>query len=507
MVFLTATITYTYVYSRDVILNEANTSIRNTAKLLRAGIEQEKSELVRYANVVRDDLRMREYMFMTVSIGTDSDALMQLFERQFAWLPASYRVIVSQNGQILSDEGYPALAKALMQQLNNSSDNYSFYFHDERGLHAVTWAPIEYEGALLGAIGLAHVLDKTWLDQHRQYSKGHLFIEQNGKIYLSTLPDLAGKSFIPESGHIKLNDESFRVVPIPLPGSSEETPKLWHGVSEENILYHLSHHSQVVLSLAIVGCIAILAMGLMIVREFNKPLCDLMKIIQAVSEGKLPHMGKYKAHNQISVLANRFSEMLQTLRVKQEEIDNIHRQLKQSSITDALTQLYNRRHLDELFPKLMAQANRDSHFLWGMLFDLDYFKNINDQHGHLAGDQCLLHFSHILRDNCRANDYVFRLGGEEFFLLSINDSKDGGEALAEKIRITLDNSTAEYNGQRLHVTTSVGVACADQKLNATDALKKLLLEGDEMMYQAKQEGRNCTRVLPVFRCCVIPQQA
>ena len=66
-----------------------------------------------------------------------------------------------------------------------------------------------------------------------------------------------------------------------------------------------------------------------------------------------------------------------------------------------------------------------------IMFDIDHFKQINDRHGHLAGDQCLTHLSQLLKETSRANDYVFRIGGEEFLILSINDSHEGSRLLAE----------------------------------------------------------------------------
>jgi diguanylate cyclase (GGDEF)-like protein len=287
-----------------------------------------------------------------------------------------------------------------------------------------------------------------------------------------------------------MDGEIYRVRAIPLSGEGMNTPHLWHGISEQEILNQLEQHSQLILLLAILGSAAILFMGLMIARNFNRPLNQLMQITHAVTQGTLPMMDKSVETNEIDTLANQFSEMLQSLREKQEEIDRVHKRLEESAITDSLTGLFNRRYLKQVFPKLLAQAQRENHFLSGLTLDIDHFKNINDSHGHLAGDQCLSHISRLLKEFSRASDYVFRMGGEEFLILSISDTPQGGELLAEKIRSTLEAQPVTYKQATIKMTTSVGVSLTDNKLNPEAALTNLLYHADKALYAAKNNGRN-----------------
>jgi diguanylate cyclase (GGDEF)-like protein len=178
------------------------------------------------------------------------------------------------------------------------------------------------------------------------------------------------------------------------------------------------------------------------------------------------------------------------LREKQLEIEQAHRELEESAITDSLTRLYNRRYLQEVFPRVFSQAQRESLCLAGILLDIDHFKQINDKYGHLGGDQCLIQFSKLLRDTCRANDYIFRIGGEEFLILSINDNKPGGQLLADKIRDIIESYPATLNDTTIPMTTSAGVSHADFSLTAQDALSHLLLHADKALYKAKVSGRN-----------------
>jgi diguanylate cyclase (GGDEF)-like protein len=489
LVLLGSTLAYTYYYSRNIILEEAESSFANTANLLTGNIEMEENELLHYAEVVRDDLRIQEYTFMVTKVGTDSEALNKLYQRSFGWLPVERCVIVSNGGRIILGEDNPDLAQAVLDH-RDYSRNQIFYFQGSKGLELVTWAPISYQNTELGFVALTHILNSSWLAQHRSYSGGDLFIETNNIIQHSTLPESEGKAFIPRDGRVLLNNEVYRINPIPLASEGKGTPHLWHGVSEQELLTKLERHSSLALLLALTGFAAILVMGLMIIRNFNRPLTQLMQITQAVTQGTLPMLDKSAETNEIDTLANRFAEMLQALREKQEEIDLAHKRLEESAITDSLTELYNRRYLKQTFPKILAQSQRDGHYLSGLMLDLDHFKAINDECGHLAGDQCLIHMAALLKEISRASDYVFRVGGEEFLVLSISDSVTGGQVLAEKIRVALQERPCRFDGQTIAMTTSIGVSRADSELEPDTALTHLLFQADKALYQAKGSGRN-----------------
>jgi diguanylate cyclase (GGDEF)-like protein len=228
----------------------------------------------------------------------------------------------------------------------------------------------------------------------------------------------------------------------------------------------------------------------MIARNFNRPLNQLIQITEAVAQGALPVMHKSIETNEIDTLANRFSEMLQSLREKQEEIDQVHKQLEESAIVDSLTGLYNRRYLKQMFPKLLAQAKRDRHTLSGLMLDLDHFKKINDNHGHLVGDACLIHLASILKESCRASDYVFRVGGEEFLILSLGDSQKSSKLLAEKINDSLSKKPFKSEQTIITMTASIGVSHANNNLAAESSLTNLLFHADKALYSAKRTGRN-----------------
>jgi len=487
--FLTATMAYTYSYSRDVILEEAQNSVTNAALLLNGNIEREKKELQRYTEILRDDLRIKEYVFMLVKVGTDNEALESLYNRHYDWLPVKRHLILGSDGTILLGNKHKHLAQELTDHMK-TSDEGVFYTRSGNAIEMIAWAPVYYQGSRLGIIALTHVFDHTWLKNHYQYSGGYLFIESNGVILLSTLPDTTGKPFALNDGLLDISDELYQIRPITLSPQKDTSPHLWYGVSMRSLLAKLERHSRIVLLLTLSGACAILWLGLIIVRNFNKPLSELMRITLSVAEGNLPVMKQTKSKNEIHMLSNQFAVMLQALREKQEEIDHVHQELEHSAITDSLTRLYNRRHLQDIFPRLMGQAQREHLFLAGILLDLDHFKQINDRHGHLAGDQCLTHLSQLLREISRTNDYVFRIGGEEFLVLSINDTLQASELLAEKIRRSLEQHPATIKDTIIPITTSIGIGHVDNALDPDAALTSLLYYADKALYQAKAGGRN-----------------
>jgi len=156
--------------------------------------------------------------------------------------------------------------------------------------------------------------------------------------------------------------------------------------------------------------------------------------------------------------------------------------------TDQLTELLNRRGFDLLANQAIQEARRNPSPLCALLLDLDNFKDLNDNHGHLAGDEVLRGFANKLRDNLRQSDIICRWGGEEFILLLKDTSPEQARLLAEKVRQQTEHSNFSYKGASLQVTTSIGLA----ELHPDDSLSELLARADRALYRAKQSGRNRT---------------
>ncbi|MEO4047507.1 GGDEF domain-containing protein [Pseudomonas sp. CAU 1711] len=175
-------------------------------------------------------------------------------------------------------------------------------------------------------------------------------------------------------------------------------------------------------------------------------------------------------------------EMEQQLLEQRERYDRLSR-------TDSLTQLGNRLQFNSLFPAMVANARRQGTPLSLVLLDIDFFKRINDQHGHSSGDACLSAFAERMRQVFRRDsDALLRLGGEEFGVLMPNTPLEEACALAEQFRRELATSGLELHGQRLPLTTSLGAGCFDPRLDQTaEAFFKRV---DDALYRAKAEGRD-----------------
>jgi diguanylate cyclase (GGDEF)-like protein len=246
------------------------------------------------------------------------------------------------------------------------------------------------------------------------------------------------------------------------------------------------------LVLAAVGGVVILLIGFLMLRNFSAPLKRLVAATQEVSEGRFPEFRETEKRDEIGYLWNQFAAMVHSLHDKQEEIGRVHAKLEQLATTDALTGLYNRRYLDDLFPKLSSDAQRQGKALTVIVADLDKFKDINDRHGHHVGDDALVHFSTILKDCTRISDFVFRTGGEEFLIL-VSGDLESGLALAEKVRGTLEATPLTTGDLTIAMTASFGVAqmeAEDGRHDSMSVLSSMSNRADKLLYAAKRAGRN-----------------
>ena len=160
--------------------------------------------------------------------------------------------------------------------------------------------------------------------------------------------------------------------------------------------------------------------------------------------------------------------------------------LRKMAVYDKLTGLYNRTMLDRIFTKTLNDSQIQKNKIAFLAFDLDFFKKINDQFGHVIGDEVLIKFSNILTNKVPDNAYVFRLGGEEFAIIMSCDSDTVAKKLAETIRMKTEEIIIKQS-QPLTITVSVGIAINDPEGADLAGMLKL---SDKRLYQAKSLGRN-----------------
>ncbi len=161
--------------------------------------------------------------------------------------------------------------------------------------------------------------------------------------------------------------------------------------------------------------------------------------------------------------------------------------VQELATTDGLTGLLNRRHFEHSAIQELERACRYSHETTLLLLDIDYFKRINDRHGHEVGDDCLKRFSRLLVDELRRSDLVARFGGEEFIALLPETGLDRGMEVAERIRHALESLKIPPKLAAGDLTISIGLSLAEDE--AKD-LETLVREADMALYEAKRQGRN-----------------
>jgi diguanylate cyclase (GGDEF)-like protein len=161
--------------------------------------------------------------------------------------------------------------------------------------------------------------------------------------------------------------------------------------------------------------------------------------------------------------------------------------LKEQSIIDPLTGLYNRRFLKETINTITAQIKRSGTTLGILAIDVDYFKQVNDTYGHDAGDKVLMEVAKTIKSSIRESDIAVRYGGEEFLVLLIDVQPGSTVHVAEKIRKAVESKVIDIGTARLRKTVSIGVS---EFPVDTDKIWQCIKFADIALYKAKEEGRN-----------------
>jgi len=180
------------------------------------------------------------------------------------------------------------------------------------------------------------------------------------------------------------------------------------------------------------------------------------------------------------------------LRGQNEELQRVNEVLEQLSITDGLTRLHNHRFFQEHLAREISRVERVGGSLTLVLIDIDNFKQLNDQHGHAAGDTVLCEVARVMAHIVREADVLARYGGEEFALIPGTTDIDGAAGLAEKIRVAISETGVSLVDSdppaRVSVTVSIGVAAYRGDSRA------LFNDADRALYRAKESGKDCVIV-------------
>jgi hemerythrin len=239
---------------------------------------------------------------------------------------------------------------------------------------------------------------------------------------------------------------------------------------------------------------------------------DMARQIKAVQSGMSPHEAYEKLEQerdsatapllealnglfeQVSIRNKELKQLNESLEEKvalrTKELSEVNLHLEELSLTDVLTGLPNRRHAMRNLSSLWDEALQKNSSLVCMMIDADHFKEVNDTYGHDAGDEVLIKLAKTLQHSLRNDDFVCRLGGDEFFIICPNTDIEGGMHIAEMTRKTVSELRIPTGGEPWHGSISVGVA---SRLPDMKSYEELIKAADKGVYAAKEAGKNCIK--------------
>jgi len=248
---------------------------------------------------------------------------------------------------------------------------------------------------------------------------------------------------------------------------------------------------------AVLGCLITLSLVSYLIRHYR---IKYQKMLQRLkfekrnnrrAEKTMKTLAKEQEDSQ-DLLEERVQERTLELNIALQELESANQELERKNVLDELTGLHNRRFYDQ---KILAEYRRSRRNLTALslvLIDVDHFKSVNDNHGHLAGDQCLIWLStHIKQSLKRSADKAFRYGGEEFCLILPNTDTEGALLLAEQLRILISEQAFQFQDTKIPLTISCGICTYQQQ--ADIGPEQIFSGADKALYQAKNEGRNQTQ--------------
>jgi diguanylate cyclase (GGDEF)-like protein len=238
--------------------------------------------------------------------------------------------------------------------------------------------------------------------------------------------------------------------------------------------------------LAVNGLIGVLNISHPDVNYFSEWHIRLLQIFKNMMAELISN---YRLPRQIEEQINARTAMLEAALENMKQLNKYHESM---SFLDELTGLYNRRYFYRQIDAALARSKRYRQPICLLILDLDYFKSINDIHGHGFGDVVLKDVATALKEEIRESDILVRFGGEEFVITFTDIDKNKGKLFAERIRKRIASLEWKVQGQEVNITTSIGVYCVieenlEQEFIDIDAL---LNNADQALYEAKAGGRN-----------------
>ncbi|WP_246129125.1 GGDEF domain-containing protein [Colwellia demingiae] len=245
------------------------------------------------------------------------------------------------------------------------------------------------------------------------------------------------------------------------------------------------------------GCLITILLGLYLTRHFRRRYQKMLQQLQlAKSNAKIAEQTMKTLANEQQdsqdLLEERVQERTLELNIALQELESANQELERKNVLDELTGLHNRRFYDQKIVAEYRRSRRNLTALSLVLIDVDLFKAVNDTHGHLAGDQCLIWLAnHIKQSLKRSTDKAFRYGGEEFCLILPNTDAKGALLFAEQLRVQVHEQAFQFRDVEIPLTISCGISTYQQQVDIGP--EQIFSGADNALYQAKHNGRNQTK--------------
>jgi diguanylate cyclase (GGDEF)-like protein len=226
-------------------------------------------------------------------------------------------------------------------------------------------------------------------------------------------------------------------------------------------------------------------------KEFKDQLVTAKEDVLSAKNAYQRLLGEQQESQDL--LEERVQERTLELHIALQELEEANSELEKKNTLDELTGLFNRRFYDQ---KILAEYRRSKRNLTPLsliIIDIDHFKQVNDTHGHLAGDQCLAWLSmHLKQSLKRSSDMAFRYGGEEFCLILPDTDEKGAISLAEALGKNIEQQICTHNDIQIPLTISSGIFTYIQQGDVQP--EQIFTRADKALYEAKHNGRNQAQV-------------
>lgn len=322
---------------------------------------------------------------------------------------------------------------------------------------------------------------------HRQAIFRFMLVDPQGKVLLAVRNyaegQMVSEDILREARPISVNGKvEVLAVPIGAPQLSEQDKA------------YLSIMRKALLGGIVAASMLAIVLGFVLGNRVGVSVRELTAAIKSMSaEGELLQQVPVRTRDEIGLLARAFNRMSSELALAHTELKATTEQmqlqadqLKELSIRDPLTQMFNRRYFDEQAEMLYQQAMRHSRPFSVMVGDLDHFKAINDNFSHAIGDEVLRRVADLMRQNTRRSDVVARYGGEEFVVAFVESTAQQAAVRCEELRRSIEQHPWHEVHPELRVSMSMGISDDMAQGN----VEKMLAAADVGLYQAKDAGRN-----------------